>query len=82
MSYKLEGASITLGRDPKCSVFLNDMTVSRLHARIEVENGCHVIFDENSYNGVWVNNKSVSAKALDDGDCVQLGTFLLQYVAG
>ena len=81
MSYKLEGPRITLGRDPKCSVFLNDMTVSRLHARIEVEDGCHVIFDENSYNGVWVNNKSVNAKALSDGDCVQLGTFLLRYVA-
>lgn len=81
MSYKLGSARATVGRDPKCGIFLNDMTVSRTHASIELVDGCHVISDEHSYNGVWVNNKSIEAKALELGDHIQIGTFLLKYDA-
>ena len=63
----------------KRQIFLNDMTVSRMHATIEQENGCYVIRDANSFNGVWVNNDSVEARALRPGDFVQIGTFCMQY---
>ena len=79
MSYKIGPGVSSIGRNPQCTVFLNDMTVSRLHARIEYVDDCHVIYDENSYNGVWVNNKSVEARALTAGDYIQIGTFLLEY---
>ena len=61
------------------TIFLNDMTVSRMHATIEQENGCYVIRDANSFNGVWVNNDSVEARALRPGDFIQIGTFCMQY---
>ena len=32
---RVEGGTFTMGRDPKCDIFLNDMTVSRNHALIE-----------------------------------------------
>lgn len=79
VAYPLESALISIGRDPECSVFLNDMTVSREHAQISYEDGCYVIRDKGSYNGVWVNNKSVDAKALQDGDIVQIGAFAFIY---
>lgn len=81
MSYKIGPEVTSVGRHPQCTVFLNDMTVSRLHARIEYVDDCHVIYDEHSYNGVWVNNKSVEAKALAAGDFIQIGTFLLEYAS-
>ncbi len=79
MVYKLGSQPLSIGRNPQCDIFLNDMTVSRVHARIEYLDGCHVIFDKRSYNGVWVNNRSIDSRALEPGDHIQIGTFLLKY---
>ncbi|WP_165171748.1 MULTISPECIES: FHA domain-containing protein [unclassified Adlercreutzia] len=81
VTYRLspEERELTIGRSPQCSIFLNDMTVSRMHATLRREGDCYVIADENSFNGVWVNNQSVEAKALRSGDFVQIGTFCLLY---
>lgn len=77
--FDLGADELTVGRSPHCSIFLNDMTVSRMHATIEPEAGCYVIRDANSFNGVWVNNESVSARALRPGDLIQIGTFCMRY---
>ncbi len=71
---------IRIGRNPQhCTIFLNDMTVSRLHATIDRIEGRYMIHDENSYNGVWVNNKNVNTKVLEPGDYLQIGAFCFQY---
>ncbi len=73
--YKLTADKTLIGRDPQYEVFLNDMTVSRLHASIQQSNGAYVIQDEQSFNGVWVNNRSVTNKMLEPGDFVQIGRY-------
>ena len=70
---------ITIGRSPKCDIFLNDMTVSRDHATIEYRDGVFVLCDHGSYNGVWVNNVNVKSVALRDGDIIQIGSFCLLF---
>ena len=76
---ELKPGVLTLGRDPQCDIFLNDMTVSRKHAELTFnEDGC-VITDTNSYNGVWVNDKAIESCLLRTGDLVQLGAFCLAY---
>ena len=77
--YELTGDELTVGRSPQCDIFLNDMTVSRMHARLVREQDCYVIVDENSFNGVWVNNTNVERKALASGDFIQIGSFCLIY---
>ena len=77
--YKLDRDRVTIGRSPNCDVFLNDMTVSRTHAHLQREEDCYVISDDNSYNGVWVNNQDIQTKALATGDFIQIGTFCLLY---
>ncbi len=73
-----EGA-LSIGRDPRCDIFLNDMTVSRNHAEIEIKpDGC-VLRDNNSFNGVWVNDRSVETCLLKSGDLIQIGAFCLMY---
>lgn len=79
ITFELGQEPLTVGRSPQCSIFLNDMTVSRMHALIEPEAGCYVIRDENSFNGVWVNNESVEARALRPSDMIQIGTFCMRY---
>ncbi len=78
---KTDGSETILGRDPKCTIFLNDMTVSRNHASILFEQDEWIIRDNGSYNGVWVNNKNVNSKVLQNGDIIQLGNFSLEFHA-
>ena len=74
-----DGGEMVMGRDPHCDIFLNDMTVSRKHATLEInEKGC-VIRDANSFNGVWVNDQMVDACILRSDDVIQLGAFCLVY---
>lgn len=76
---ELQEGTLTVGRDPQCDLFLNDMTVSRSHAEIEVTpTGC-VIRDLNSFNGVWVNDRMVEACSLKPNDVIQIGAFCFMY---
>ena len=79
--FTLDENDVTFGRDVNCGIFLNDMTVSRRHALIYFEKGAHIIKDLGSFNGVWVNNKNVTSKALRPGDIIQLGNFNFEYCA-
>ena len=76
--FELDESDITLGRDPKNSVFLNDMTVSRKHAHIDltgIASGYASIEDLGSLNGTWVDGAIVNKALLKDGPTIQIGTF-------
>lgn len=77
--YELSKSAMTIGRNPQCDIFLNDMTVSRQHASLTEKSGIWIISDQNSFNGVWVKNNSISSYALEPGDVVQIGAFCLQF---
>jgi pSer/pThr/pTyr-binding forkhead associated (FHA) protein len=56
--------------------------VSRLHARIFVENGQYMIEDENSTNFTFLNRQRLAAKTptpLHDNDEIRLGRVLLRF---
>ena len=76
--FELDESDITLGRDPKNRVFLNDMTVSRKHAHIDltgIASGYASIEDLGSLNGTWVDGAIVNKALLKDGSTIQIGTF-------
>jgi len=80
--FTLTDPSITLGRDPANGVFLNDMTVSRHHARIDLsgaKTGLVTIEDLGSLNGTWVDGAIVNRALLKDGSTVQIGTFRMVF---
>ena len=81
-SFELEGSEITVGRDPKNAIFLNDMTVSRAHAKIIVNSQGAMVEDLGSLNGTWVDGAIVNAAPLHDGSSLQIGTFTLVYHTG
>lgn len=63
--YKLQTgglSTITIGRDDNCTITLPHISVSKRHAKIIKENGKYFIIDNNSTNGVVVNNKHISGK--------------------
>ena len=82
--FELDGDLITVGRDPANAVFLNDMTVSRHHARIDLsgmESGYATIEDLGSLNGTWVDGAIVNKAVLRDGSTIQIGTFRMVFHA-
>jgi diguanylate cyclase (GGDEF)-like protein len=78
-----EGAR--LGRSSDSSVRIPELSVSRHHAAISVDDrGSAWITDLGSTNGTFLNNRRLAphhAARLDDGDRIQLGSsFVVKYV--
>lgn len=77
----LEGArypvgtdGVTLGRDPECTVILDDPNVSRFHARLVFHNAAIWVQDAGSRNGVFLNgNRVVRHKQFSPGDEMLIG---------
>lgn len=71
-----EGDNI-IGRDPRCSVWLDAPGVSRRHARIRIDsiNRRVALEDLGSTNGTFLRRSRVRAEvALTDGDEIKVGT--------
>ncbi len=75
-----QGASI--GRSSPNDVFLDDVTVSRSHAKIESTSSGFSLRDSGSLNGTYVNNNSIKEHVLHSGDQIQIGKFHLLFVSG
>ncbi|QDG51882.1 GGDEF domain-containing protein [Persicimonas caeni] len=73
--YKVDQNNITMGRSPKVDLQLNDVGVSRQHARI-VHHGDDVFVEDlQSANGTYINGRRVTSEyQLQDGDKITLGT--------
>ncbi len=70
----------TAGRHPRCDIFLDDVTVSRHHARFTRQDGQFWVTDEGSLNGTYVNGDLTDgAVALRRGDEVQIGKFRMVF---
>jgi hypothetical protein len=81
-SYRLDADSTTIGRHPDSDVFLDDITVSRRHVRIDRDSDGYVLHDVGSLNGTYVNRKRVDQARLRHGDEVQIGRYRLSFVLG
>lgn len=78
-TFEITAPETTVGRDPANAIFLNDMTVSRSHAKIVRTPLGTTIEDLGSLNGTWVDGAIVNSAPLHDGSSVQIGTFTLIY---
>ena len=71
---------LTIGRSPHSDLFLDDVTVSRHHARILHDEAGFLVEDLNSLNGTYVNRKRIERHQLFDGDELQIGKFKLAFL--
>ena len=78
--FLLDADVTTAGRHPDSDIFLDDVTVSRRHARIERDDQTFTIRDVGSLNGTYVNKERIDAAVLADGDEVQVGKFRLAFL--
>ncbi|OFW42101.1 MAG: hypothetical protein A3J29_05115 [Acidobacteria bacterium RIFCSPLOWO2_12_FULL_67_14b] len=71
----------TVGRDHDGDVYLNDPSVSRVHARIVVENGAATVEDLKSKNGTCVQSEPIDKPTLlKDGDEIEFGSVKVWFI--
>lgn len=70
---------VTIGREEDNSVQLNDERVSRLHAKLQEDQGQVLFTDLSSTNGSRVNGHPVQLRVLRPGDHLQIGRCTLLF---
>jgi pSer/pThr/pTyr-binding forkhead associated (FHA) protein len=69
----------SIGRESDSDVFLDDVTISRKHAKIEKLDNYYKITDLGSLNGIYINGKSTEEKIFENGDKIQIGKYVFYY---
>ncbi len=78
--YLLDRDETTVGRHPDADIFLDDVTVSRRHALLRIDDEGVAVGDNGSLNGTYVNGERVEERHLATGDELQVGRFKLLFV--
>src|SRR5690349_21672554 len=83
-SIPLVRESLSIGRRESCDITLNFPNISGLHCELIFKDGCWIIRDLNSTNGVKVNGIKVAKKILQPGDIIGIAKrkFTIEYSAG
>ncbi|HTK38136.1 MAG TPA: FHA domain-containing protein [Pyrinomonadaceae bacterium] len=73
---------LAIGRDDRNDIKLDGLQISNRHARL-IRSGDSVVVDDlNSTNGVYLNGTRVSRTAIQPGDSVSIGSFVIQVDQG
>ncbi|MBN1219383.1 MAG: protein kinase [Anaerolineae bacterium] len=84
-SFELQPGSLTLGRSARCDIQVDDSQASRVHAVLKFDGQRCLIYDQNSANGTFVNQRWVGPEghAFNPGDQLKIGetTFVLNSTA-
>ena len=77
VKFPLDQMSLSIGRSEENDICLADRYASKAHAMVELRVGeqgpCFFVRDMQSTNHTYVNNESVTEKALHAGDILQIG---------
>ena len=71
----LEPGAFDIGRSEDCEICLEDIGVSRRHARLHVTDDRVFIEDLESGNGCWFDGRQVKNQTLVDGDVIVIDPF-------
>ncbi|MCA9192030.1 MAG: GGDEF domain-containing protein [Planctomycetales bacterium] len=79
---ELGGTEITIGRDENCELRLDQDSISRRHASIQLAEGEATVKDLHSTNGTYVNDKKIGdLTVLRSGDRIRFGNQIFKYLA-
>ena len=77
--YPLQG-SASIGRTSQNDITVSDLSISRSHARISLEDNNWVIEDLGSANGITFGGQRVQKRALTSGDVFRLGEVEVRFM--
>jgi diguanylate cyclase (GGDEF)-like protein len=76
------GSTFDIGRSNKCSLPIDQESISRHHARLTFDGARYWIEDLESTNGTFVNETPIKRSALKDGDQIKVGRSILKFMSG
>jgi len=77
----LDDRPLAIGRTPENDIVIDNLSVSRQHARIEVGAEGPVIRDHSSTNGLMIDGRPVNEAAIESGMTIQIGKHILSFEA-
>jgi len=77
--FTIAKCNVSLGRITTNDIVLNDVRISRNHARLECGSSGVVLVDMGSSNGTRVNGSRIERATLKPGDTISLGSQQLKY---
>jgi len=80
--YLLNDQPVVIGRGDDCDIRLNDHSVSRRHARIELTANGFQASDLQSTNGTFINDQPAADSGLRDGDNLRVGSSIFRFLSG
>jgi pSer/pThr/pTyr-binding forkhead associated (FHA) protein len=78
--FQSDKTEITIGRNMKNDIQIDNLAVSNFHARIERVEDKYFIEDLNSTNGTFINEEKISRCELQDGDTASIGKHVLTFL--
>ena len=78
--FEIEKPEILIGRGEECDLVLPNISVSREHAIIRLNEHGSEVLDANSENGISVNNQKVKQQQLKSKDEILVGNFSLIFL--
>lgn len=78
--YPLSAKTLTIGRDTDSDIRLDDLSVSRCHARLVRVFKNYYVEDLESTNGTLLNDRQVTKHMLKRGDVLGIGGFTLRFL--
>ena len=81
-TWLLAPGETTIGRHPANDIALDDITVSRTHCRLTLDDDGLSLEDAASTNGSYVNDQRVEETSLAPGDHLMIGKFHLVVAHG
>jgi pSer/pThr/pTyr-binding forkhead associated (FHA) protein len=80
--FLLEPEITNIGRATSNEIFLDDVTVSRMHAKVTKVKKSYILKDLGSLNGTYLNGELVAEISLTDGDELQIGKYRMHFFKG
>jgi adenylate cyclase len=71
---RLDKPEICIGRKKDCDIIFADPRVSRVHAKITIEEDGYVLTDEGSFNGTRLNKNLIQTSLLRHNDKIEIGS--------
>ena len=75
----LDDRPLAIGRTPENDIVIDNLSVSRQHARIEVGAEGPVIRDHSSTNGLMIDGKPANEALIENGTTIQIGKHVLSF---
>lgn len=77
-TYSLDQNEVLIGRAPNCQIRLDNIGISRVHAKLIREDRAVSVVDMDSGNGTFVNGKRIRQVPLGANDELRIGKFIIR----